>query len=118
MARFSEAVFDEIAAYCMVHIRRICESFGPRSPGSEGERRCQEYLAGELSQPGLEPKLETFPVAQKAFMAVPVLCSGLGLGAALFYWFYPLVATLIAGLSHDLQHCTLHNMEPAVDTLT
>src|ERR1041385_3017166 len=71
----------------------------PRSPGSEGERRCHEYLARELSQAGLEPKLETFPVAQKAFMAVPALCSGLGLAAALFYWFYAPVAPFIAGLA-------------------
>src|SRR6266404_3634701 len=65
MARFSETAYEEIASYCIVHIRRICESFGPRPPGSEGERRCQDYLAGELSQAGLEPKLETFPVAQR-----------------------------------------------------
>ncbi len=99
MARFPETACDEIAAYCAVQIRHICESCSSRSPGSEGERRCQEYLAGELSKVGLEPEMETFPVAQKAFMAVPVICSGLGLVAAFLYWIYPPVAALVAALA-------------------
>ncbi|HNY87677.1 MAG TPA: hypothetical protein PKN23_14340, partial [Candidatus Hydrogenedentes bacterium] len=67
----SVAVFQSMAAGMSARIRKICEEFGPRPPGSPGEARCQEYLAGELRAAGLDPVLETFPVAQKAFMAVP-----------------------------------------------
>lgn len=88
-------VFQAMAAGMAARIRKICEEFGPRPPGSPGEARCQEYLAGELRAAGLDPVLETFPVAQKAFMAVPMLSSLLTVVSLPFFWFSPWFGMLL-----------------------
>ncbi len=87
------------APYIVGCIKKICAEFGPRSPGSPGETRCQEYLAGELRSFGLEPLVEPFPVAQKAFMAMPAVCGGITLFSLPFYWFFPPAAALLALLA-------------------
>jgi len=92
----SVAVFQNMAAGMSARIRKICEEFGSRPPGSPGEARCQEYLAGELRAAGLDPVLETFPVAQKAFMAVPMLCSILTVVSLPFFWLAPWVGVLLS----------------------
>jgi hypothetical protein len=89
-------VFQAMAAGMAARIRKICEEFGPRPPGSPGEARCQEYLAGELRAAGLDPVLETFPVAQKAFMAVPMLSSLLTVVSLPFFWFSPWAGVLLS----------------------
>ena len=90
------SVFQTMAAGMAARIRKICEEFGPRPPGSPGEARCQEYLAGELRAAGLDPVLETFPVAQKAFMAAPMLSSLLTVVSLPFFWFAPWAGVLLS----------------------
>lgn len=92
----AKSVPSNTAAYIVGHVRKICDEFGPRSPGSPGETRCQEYLAGELRTLGLEPLVEPFPVAQKAFMAMPAVCGGITLLSLPFYWLFPPAAALLA----------------------
>jgi len=77
------------AEYCLETIRSIIERFGPRPPGSEGERQCQEFLKGSLEDIGLSSTVEPFPVAQKAFMAMPMVAALLTLCALPLYWFSP-----------------------------
>jgi glutaminyl-peptide cyclotransferase len=47
--RESSPVFDKNLAF--QHLLKQCE-FGPRNPGSEGHRRCLEYLTNELGRYG------------------------------------------------------------------
>ena len=77
------------AEYCLDTIRNIIERFGPRPPGSEGERQCQEFLKESLDGLGLSATVEPFPVAQKAFMAMPVIAALLTLCSVPLYWFAP-----------------------------
>ncbi len=92
----AESVQTAHTSYIIGHIKKICEEFGPRAPGSPSETRCQEYLAGELRALGLNPLVEPFPVAQKAFMAMPAVCGGIILLSLPFYWLFPPAAALLA----------------------
>ena len=83
----------ESARYMMDRIRTICEEFGPRRPGSEGEKRCQEFLRDELAGAGLGPVLEPFPVSQTAFMTAPMISGYLGLAAIPCFWISPILST-------------------------
>ena len=67
----------------------IIERHGPRPPGSPGERACQERLKQDLEAAGIPTVIEAFPVAQKAFMAMPAVCSLLTLCALPLYWIAP-----------------------------
>lgn len=75
-------------------IAGIIERHGERPPGSPGERACQEQLKQELEVAGLAATLEPFPVAQKAFMAMPLVCSLLALCSLPLYWVAPLFSPI------------------------
>jgi hypothetical protein len=97
----SEASLHECVGYMMGSIRKICEDFGPRPPGSAGERRCQEFLRDELTDAGFSPVIEAFPVSQTAFMTAPVIAGWLAILSVPCYWHDPrlsLALLLIAGL--------------------
>jgi len=70
-------------------MKAIIERHGERPPGSPGERACQEQLKQELEAAGLTAVLEPFPVAQKAFMSMPLVCTLLTLCALPLYWVAP-----------------------------
>ena len=70
----------------------IIEKHGDRAPGSPGERACQEQLKQELEAAGLKAALEPFPVARRAFMSMPLVCSLLTLCALPLYWVAPRLA--------------------------
>ncbi len=38
------------AQYVIDRTKHVIETFGPRDPGSEGERRAQEYVLQELKK--------------------------------------------------------------------
>ncbi len=97
----------DCADYCVDSIRKIIEQFGPRPPGSKGERQCQEFLRDELAHVGLTPTLDVFPVAQKAFMAMPVVCSLLTLCAFPLYWLAPRLSPIPALLALIVCLCEL-----------
>ncbi len=95
------------AAYSIETIRAIIERFGPRPPGSEGERQCQEFLRDEMAQVGLHPTLEPFTVAQKGFMAMPAVCAILALCALPLYWWAPRFAPIPVLLALAVCVCEL-----------
>ncbi len=94
-----ESSLRECSRYMVDTIRRICEEFGPRLPGSAGEKRCQEFLRDELASAGYSPEIEPFPVSQTGFMAAPVVAGWLGVLSIPAYWCDPRLAmglTLLA----------------------
>ena len=93
--------------YCLDSIRTIIERFGPRPPGSDGERKCQEFLKEELAGMGLSPEIEAFPVAQKAFIAMPMVAALLALCSLPLYWFAPLVSPVPVLLAMVIFVCEL-----------
>jgi len=76
----------------MDSIRKICGEFGPRLPGSAGEKRCQEFLRDELAAAGYSPTLEPFPVSQTGFMAAPVIGGWLGALSIGAWWCDPRIS--------------------------
>jgi hypothetical protein len=86
----SRDALEAWTAYVLETTRHVIESFGPRPPGSEGERRAQEFVRDQLltSVDGLV-QVESFPVAQKAFFALPPLTSLLLLAAVAAHWIAP-----------------------------
>ncbi len=95
------------ADYSVKTIGHIIERFGPRPPGSDGERKCQEFLRDELAELGLSPVVETFPVAQKAFMAMPMVCAALATLAVPLYWLAPRLSPVPALLALVVCVCEL-----------
>ena len=87
-----EEALRACTGYMIGRIRKICEEFGPRPPGSAGERRCQEFLRDELAAAGYAPVLEPFPVSQTAFMAAPAIAGWLGVLSVAAFWYSPLAA--------------------------
>jgi len=81
-----------LARIIKTSIGAIIERHGERPPGSPGERACQEQLKQEMETAGLKAVLESFPVARKAFMSMPWVCSLLTLCALPLYWVAPHLA--------------------------
>lgn len=90
---------DTLAGTIKTAIADIIQKHGDRAPGSPGERALQEQLRKELEAAGLQPRLETFPVAQKAFMAMPGVCTLLALCSLPLYWIAPLLSPIPVLLS-------------------
>lgn len=84
----------ELACAIKVSMGDIIKKHGQRPPGSPGERACQEQLKQELVAVGFDVALEPFPVAQKAFMAMPLVCSLLTLCSLPLYWIAPRLSPL------------------------
>lgn len=91
--------------------RHVIETFGPRPPGSPGERAAAEYVARELSETADGPaEIERFQVAPKAFMGMQRVVGCLLLAAMILYWIAPklaLAASLagVAVLYFELLRC-------------
>ncbi len=81
-----------IAREIIASIRQIIDAHGERPPGSAGERACQEQLRDEMRAAGITASIEPFTVSQKAFMAMPLVCSTLTLCALPLYWLAPRLA--------------------------
>ncbi|HDP33534.1 MAG TPA: M20/M25/M40 family metallo-hydrolase [Candidatus Hydrogenedentes bacterium] len=97
----------ECAAYCVDTIGAIIERFGPRPPGSDGEKQCQEFLRDELAAVGLSPTIDPFPVAQKAFMAMPMVSAALTVCALPLYWLAPRLSPIPVLLALSVFVCEL-----------
>lgn len=95
----TETSLHQCTRYMMDSIRKTCEEFGPRLPGSAGERCCQEFLRDELAAAGYAPVLEPFPVSQTGFMAAPVIAGWLGVLSVPAYWFDPRLALALVLLA-------------------
>lgn len=84
------------AAYVTERTRHVIESFGPRPPGSEAERKAQEFVRDELAAccDG-EVLLESFPVAGTAFFAMHVVAASLLLLSILLWQVHPALSLLL-----------------------
>lgn len=65
----------ESANYSVRTIKQICKNIGPRAPGSENEKKAQEFLAQELEKCCDTVTIEEFPVHPNAFLGWVRLCA-------------------------------------------
>jgi len=87
----------DCAAYIMAQAKYVIQTFGPRPPGSAGETQCQRLVQEELSAICDEPAVMTpFPVAQKAFMAFPVITAAILIAGALAFLFSPVLSLALS----------------------
>jgi hypothetical protein len=85
--------------YAFDQIRHIIDSFGPRDPGSPGEKKAQEYIAGQLANWTDETKIEEFKVHPKAFMGFMPVSGLLLLASVGAYWLAPGAALALSALA-------------------
>lgn len=106
--KLDKKLHQESVDYSMQAIKHICQTFPPREPGSEGERKAQEYLKEEILSNNWADSavIEEFSVAPKAFMSftkiIPIMVAiGMilfaltGAGLASLEW-APLVLGIIS----------------------
>lgn len=92
-----EAQRDACAQYVLDRARFVIESFGPRPPGSEAERRTQELVRADLEGCCDGPvSFEEFAVAQKAFFSMQRISGVLTVAAVAAYWAHPALGMLFA----------------------
>lgn len=85
------------ADYVIAQSRHVIEHFGPRAPGSRGERKAQAYVAQCLAAMDAdEVCCEGFPVASQAFMRFQTITGWLLLASFAAYWVSPLPALLFS----------------------
>lgn len=59
--------------YTVREIKKVCQTIGPREPGSESERNAQEHFAGEMKTCCDDVKVEEFKMSKYAFMGWVVI---------------------------------------------
>ena len=74
--------FKELADFSVKEITHICDTFGPRPCGEEGEKKAQEYMMELLKKSADETERTTFSVHPEAFMAFVPIAGTLCLGSA------------------------------------
>ncbi|HPO15551.1 MAG TPA: M20/M25/M40 family metallo-hydrolase [Candidatus Hydrogenedentes bacterium] len=86
------------AQYVIDNTRHVIETFGPRDPGSDGERQAQEHVLQEIKEYADETHLESFQLAPKAFMGFMPVTGSLLIISMLLFAFFPLLAFIAAAL--------------------
>lgn len=89
----------ESSNYSVRTIKSICKNIGPREPGSENEKKAQEYICGELKCFCDTVFMEEFPVHPNAFLGWIPLCCLMQTAASIFYFFGFSLITLIITLA-------------------
>jgi aminopeptidase YwaD len=82
----AEKSLSNYVSYVIEGIGHVIENFGPRGPGSEGEKSAQEYVASEITRYTDDVKCEEFTVHPKAFMGFVPLIAILLIAATALYW--------------------------------
>ncbi len=95
-ARVDEGALDSAAEYAIRNTKHFIESFGPREPGSESERKAQEQVQRELEHYADEVRTEPFQVTPKAFMGFLPAATVLLLASAFVYSVVPWLALLLS----------------------
>ncbi len=85
-------LIEALVADSVAKIRHIIENFGPRDPGSPGEKKAQDYFAEALAACADEVRREEFTVHPRAFMGFTVATGLLFLAATALYWIAPVAA--------------------------
>lgn len=106
------------AKYVLDQARHVIDTFGPRGPGSEGERAAQEYAAARLEELGAtEVQREPFFVAPEAFMRFQTVAGVLMLVACAVWWFMPPLALLPGVLAFFVTWRQFVHYHPMLDAL-
>lgn len=87
---------DVVAARANDNIVDVCERFGARDAGGEGERQTAEFMEQRLLSVCDEVKTEQFSVAPNAYCAWASIVATLALLAFVSYFFSALVSVLLA----------------------
>ncbi|MGI6709723.1 MAG: hypothetical protein ACOX33_11705 [Dethiobacteria bacterium] len=82
----AEKSLSNYVSYVIEGIGHVIENFGPRGPGSEGEKSAQEYVASEITRYTDEVKCEEFTVHPRAFMGFMPVIGVLLIAAIALYW--------------------------------
>ncbi len=77
----------ESTNYTVKTIKNICKNIGPRAPGSDSEKKAQEFVGKELESCCDTVTIEEFPVHPKAFLGWVPICSYLMIIAAILFYF-------------------------------
>jgi len=85
------------ADYVIAQSRHVIERFGPRAPGSPGERKAQEYVAECLGAADADELCcEGFGVASQAFMRFQTVTGWLLIASFAAYWVSPIPALALS----------------------
>ena len=99
VADFKSAL-KKYTAYTVSEVKKICGEIGPRSPGTENERKTQEHFKEELGYCSDEVKLEEFSVHPKALCGWVLIVGTSQLLALLFSFLnLPIVTLILSTLS-------------------
>lgn len=88
----------ESANYAVRTIKHVCDTYGPRAPGSDSERKAQEYMREELAKCCDSSSVEEFPVHPNAFLGWVPICSVMMIAAAVSYFVGLSVVSLVLTL--------------------
>lgn len=87
---------EEFALRARDNICDVCERFGARDAGSDGEREASEYFADRLKSVSDEVKIETFSVSPSAHYGWAHIVASLAILAIVSYFFSAMVSLLLA----------------------
>lgn len=76
----------ESTNYTVKTIKSICKNIGPRAPGSESEKKAQEFISKELKDCCDTVNIEEFSVHPNAFLSWVPICSFLMIAAAILFF--------------------------------
>jgi len=93
---FNDKQTRACAAYVMERAKFVIDSYGPRPPGSDAERKAQLLVKAELEAccDG-EVKMEPFQVAQKAFFSMQAVAAIIVVVAVSVFRLHPLAALAV-----------------------
>ena len=78
-----------ILKYMTDGIRYVCERYKNRAPGTESERKAQEFFRDELKKYADEVEMEDFDLHPHAFMGFIILAGLFSLISVFMYWLAP-----------------------------
>ncbi len=104
----TEHSIEACARYIVDCARHVIESFGPRAPGSEAERRTQAFIKDELAAfcDG-DVWLEPFPVAGKAFFSMHAIAASLLVISIVLWRLHPALSVALDVLAMSVWYFQL-----------
>lgn len=94
-ADISKLDFDKTVKYMVNKITYICESIGPRAPGSPEELAAQQNMAKDLKRWSDKVEIENFTVHRQAFMGFIPFTVAMAIIATILFFSYPLVGFIL-----------------------
>ena len=88
--------FEKYSEYVTNKAREVITVFGPRGPGSEGEKRAQQAVAEELKNYTDKVEIENFKLHPKAFMGWMPIAGVLMLFSVALYWYLAVIGAILS----------------------